>query len=193
VLNHEARYAAADLEKRLGIPSVELARLYGTDKISNQYRLLGQAVGATFDDSAAREEAERAVAAFRARHGRRTFAVGEWLNADPFELSLALIRYGFAVSEIFGTVGGANFVYVRRIAELSPDTKIHSNLSPSMMFYDRRDPVCDAVVGRDAMYYHPDLPGIPWNDERQPFGHAGVRALFESLGAALDGKKEAAR
>ena len=45
VLNQEARHAAADLQKRLGIPSVELARLYRTDKIANQYRLLGQAVG----------------------------------------------------------------------------------------------------------------------------------------------------
>jgi len=192
VLNQEARYAAADLEKRLGIPSIELARLHGTDRIANQYKLLGQAVGAAFDDSEPRRQAEAAVEAFRAKHGRRTFAVGEWLNADPFELSLALVRYGFAVSEIFGTVGGANFVYVKRLAELSPGTKIYSNLSPTMMYYRGRDAACDAVIGRDAMYYHPDRPGVPWNDERQPFGHAGVRALFEALSAALDGK-EAAR
>ena len=192
VLNQEARYAAADMEKRLGIPSVELARLYGPDRISKQYKLLGQAVGAEFDDSEPRSRAEDAVSAFRAKYGRRTFAVGEWLNADPFELSLSLIRRGFGVSEIFGTVGGANFVYVRRIAELSPGTKIYSNLSPTMMFYDGRDADCDAVIGRDAMYYHPSLPGVPWNDEQQPFGYAGVAALFDALGKALSGK-EAAR
>ena len=192
ILNQEARHAAADMQKRLGIPSIELTRLYRTDKISNQYRLLGQAVGTTFDDAPYREQAERAVADFRAKFGHRAFAVGEWLNADPFELSLSLICNGFSVPEIFGTVGGSNFVYVKKIAELSPDTIIYSNLSPSMMFYDGKDTACDTVIGRDAMYYHPGLPGVPWNEESQPFGHAGVRALFEALGNALAGK-EAAR
>ena len=191
VLNQEARHAAADLQKRLGIPAIELTRLYRTDKISNQYRLLGQALGATFDDAPYREQAERAVASFRAKFGRRAFAVGEWLNADPFELSLALLQSGFSVPEIFGTVGGSNFVYVKKIAELSPDTKIYSNLSPSMMFYDGKNAACDTVIGRDAMYYHPGLPGVPWNEECQPFGHAGVRALFEALGNALAGKESA--
>lgn len=192
VLNQEARHAAADLRKRLGIPSIELARLYRTDKIANQYRLLGQAVGATFDDAPYRERAEKAVADFRRRFGTRTFAVGEWLNADPFELALALIGCGFSVSEIFGTVGDSNFVYVKKIAALSPATKIYSNLSPSMMFYDGKDAACNTVVGRDAMYYHPALPGVPWNEERQPFGYAGVSALFAALADALAGK-EAAR
>ncbi len=42
------------------------------------------------------------------------------------------------------------------------------------------------------MYYHPTLPGVPWNDECQPFGYAGVTALFAELGKALS-EKEAAR
>jgi len=191
VLNQEARHAAADLQKRLGIPSIELTRLYRTDKISNQYRLLGQAVGTEFDDAPYRERAEKAIADFRGKYGHRTFAVGEWLNADPFELSLSLIRNGFSVAEIFGTVGGSNFIYVKKIAALSPDTKIYSNLSPTMMFYDGKDALCDTVIGRDAMYYHPARPGVPWNEEQQPFGHAGVAALFAALGNALSGKEKA--
>ncbi|WP_295152749.1 nitrogenase component 1 [uncultured Ruminococcus sp.] len=42
VINPEARYAAQDLEKRLGIPFIELTRMYRIDKIHNQYRLLGR-------------------------------------------------------------------------------------------------------------------------------------------------------
>ena len=81
---------------------------------------------------------------------------------------------------------------MKKIAALSPATKIYSNLSPSMMFYDGADSQCDTVIGRDAMYYHPNLPGVPWNEEQQPFGYAGVAALFSALGKALSGK-EAAR
>ena len=39
-----------------------------------------------------------------------SFAVGEWMNGDPFELALALVRYGFRVPEIYGTLSGENFI-----------------------------------------------------------------------------------
>jgi nitrogenase molybdenum-cofactor synthesis protein NifE len=186
VLNPEARYAAQDMQKKLNIPSIELTRMYQLDKIKNQYRLFGQAVGAAFDDQKYYDEALSAVEKFRKKHGGVTFTVGEMLNADPFELSLALIRYGFAVSEIYGTVGGANFAYIKKIAELSPQTKIYSNLSPTMLYYETSHSDADAVIGADAVYYHPDYAGVGWNGERQPFGYAGVKALFEALDAALD-------
>lgn len=185
VLNPEARYAAREMEKKLGIPSVELTRLYQLDKIRNQYRLLGEAVGAAFDDRRYYDAAAGAVEAFRRKYGGVAFAVGEVQNADPFELSLALIRYGFAVSEIYGTVGDANFAYLKKIARLSPRTKIYSNLSPTMLCYDESGSDAEAAVGADAVYYHPRLPGVGWNGERQPFGYAGVRALFGALDRAL--------
>ena len=48
---------------------------------------------------------------FRSKFGKINFAVGEWLNADSFELALSLVEMGFAVSEIYGTIGEGNFVY----------------------------------------------------------------------------------
>ncbi len=186
VLNPEARFAAADLEKRLGIPSIELTRLYRIDKVRNQYSLLAQTLGVKFDDSAFYDSALHSAEAFRKKHGPLSFAVGEWLNADPFELALALTGYGFRVPEIYGTVGGANFVYVKKLASVSPETKIYSNLSPSMLFYDGGGTKADAVLGKDAMYYHPGLPGIPFNQEEQPFGYRGIEALFRELDSALE-------
>ena len=53
------------------------------------------------------------------------------MNAGSFELALALLRYGHQVSEIYGTVSDENFIYIKKIAELSPETKIYTNLSPS--------------------------------------------------------------
>lgn len=187
VLNPEARYAALDLEKRLEIPFIELSRVYQIEKIRNQYRLLGQAAGLSFDDSRYAEAAEVSVRNCRRSCGALHFSVGEWCNADPFELSLALLRYGFSVGEIFGTVGKGNFVFVKRIAELSPETKIYSNLSPTMISY-REGSKPDFVIGQDAMYYHPSVPGLKWNGERQPFGYAGVSALFRGIDAAFHGR-----
>lgn len=44
------RFAAADMQKRLGIPYIELTRLYQLDKIKNQYALFAAALGSKFDD-----------------------------------------------------------------------------------------------------------------------------------------------
>lgn len=188
VLNPEARYAAQDMQDRLGIPFIELVRLYRIDKIHNQYKLLAQAIGAEFDDGKFYDDTYDTVTAFREKYGELSFAVGECLNADSFELALALCEYGFKVAEIYGTVGERNFVFIKKLAQISPDTRIYSNLSPTMMNYER-DVKIDAAVGNDAAYYHRDLPSVGFNDEAQPFGYRGVKLLFEQLEKAMDGKE----
>ena len=95
--------------------------------------------------------------------------------------------------EIFGTAGEGNFVWVKRIARLSPETRISSNLSPTMLLYGEGAPACAAFIGRDARFYHPRLPGIDWNGETQPFGYAGIAGLFRELDRALSSGKESAR
>ncbi|MBR3267842.1 MAG: oxidoreductase [Oscillospiraceae bacterium] len=188
VLNAEARYAAQDMQKALGIPFIELTRLYRIDKIRTQYRLLGQAIGADLDDAPYYADAKKKTEEFRLKYGSLRFAVGECLNADSFELALSLLEYGHRVTEIYGTIGERNFVFLKKIAEHSPETRIYSNLDPSMLCYVR-EPETDAVIGNDAMYYHPDLPGIGFQEEAQPFGYQGVCALFSQLDAALEANK----
>jgi len=190
VLNPEARYAALDLEKRLGMPFIELTRMYQLDKVRNQYALLAKAAGLRFDDAPFCEAAEKAVSGFRDRFGSLSFSVGEWFNGNPFETALALVRYGFRVPEIFGTPGDASFPYIRRLAQLSPETKIYSNLSPTMLAYDGRSAGAGFALGQDAMYYHPELPGLRWNGEDQPFGYAGIRGLFRGMTEALASRDE---
>lgn len=189
VLNSECRYAAQDLQKRLGIPFIELPRVYQIGKIRTLYRLLGQALSCTFDDEKYYLSAKEAIDAFG--HKNALFSVGEWINADSFELALALLRYGFRVKEIFGTVGEGSFVTIKQIALLSPETRIYSNLSPSMLYYREEGEKPDFVLGKDARYYHKDVPGVDWNGEEQPFGYAGVKGLFESLKRASEQEENA--
>ena len=187
VLNAEARYAAQQMEQELNIPFIELARVFQADKISTQYRLLGQAIGAELCDKEYYEQTMALIDDFREKHKGLCFAVGEFSNCDPIEMALALIRYGFKVAEIFGTVGERNFGFVKKIAQLSPETKIYSNLSPTMLFYEPDERV-NVYIGKDCAYYHPDIAGADFNDEIQPFGYAGVKKLFCDLEKALDRK-----
>lgn len=186
VINPECRLAANDLSKRIGTPYVELRKLHHTERIHRQYELFAGSTGLKFNDEEFLREAEEEVARFNEAYPETTFAIGETLNGDPFEIALSLLRYGHRVSEIYGTVSGENFVYIKRIAELSPDTRIYTNLSPSMMYYDCAQAPADVTIGVDAGYYQPDAPNVPWHEEIQPFGYAAVRHLFRRLREARD-------
>lgn len=187
VLNSEARYAAQQMEEALGIPYIEMMRMYHIDKIHNQYMSLANAIGAKFDDTVYYNGAKKAIEEFKKKYGGINFGIGEFLNADSFELAWALLSYGFSVSEIYGTVGERNFVFVKAIAKLSPQTKIFSNLSPTMLDYEPSGKKIDICIGNDAGYYHADVPAVDWNEERQPFGYSGVRLLLKKLDEALKG------
>lgn len=190
VLDPEARFAAADIRKRLNIPSIELTRVYQIDKIEKQYALFAAAIGSKIEDRSYKKKAEQTVEAFRKKHPETIFAIGEGCNANAFELSLALLRYGFAVSEIFASIGEGDFVYLEKIAELSPDTKVYSNLEPTMIYYDCAKTQADLTIGKDAAYYHPDAVHVEWSEDVQPFGYAGVRHFFETCDRALKRSKE---
>ena len=181
ILHPEARFAARDMEERLGIPSVELTRLYQLDKLKRQYAALGQVLGRTLEDGVFYAEAETEISGLRREFGDLTFALGETVNANPFELALALLRYGFRVSEIYSAPAPEYYVYLDRIAAISPGTRIYSNLEPTMLYYDASEVPADVTVGKDAAYYQPQAPNLPWNSDLQPFGYRGVAALFRAL------------
>ena len=82
------------------------------------------------------------------------------MNGDPFELALALLKYGFKVPEIYGTITAENFVYMKQLALLSPETRVFSNMEPTMIYYDPAESGVNITIGKDALYYHQDCPGI---------------------------------
>ena len=190
VLHPEARFAAEDFHDRLKIPVIELRRLYQIDKIGSQYQAFGAALGIEFHAEEQKKQAQEAIESFRKVCPEPVFAVGECANADPFELSLALVKYGFKVAEIYGTITGENFIYIRQLKKLSPQTKIFSNMEPTMLYYDSAESGVTLTIGKDACYYHPNTKGIHWNEERQPFGYVGVRRLFEALELAVTEQAE---
>ena len=193
VLSDEAMGAALTLEKRLGIPAIRLRRLYETAKIAKQYQALAHILGIAPEDFTAaevREQAEQAADAFCQQYGRETvLAIGSRLNANPFELALALVRRGLAVCEIFAVPSAANAFYLRELAKCSPNTRIYSLLEPTMLCY-REDRAVTLALGADACLCHPHAKHVTWNDEEQPFGYQAVRALFERMAAAMSSDED---
>lgn len=193
VLSDEAMGAALALEKRLGIPAIRLRRLYETAKITKQYQALAHILGIAPEDFTAaevREQAEQAADAFCQQYGRETvLALGSRLNANPFELALALVRRGLAVREILAVPSAADAFYLRELARCSPSTRIYSLLEPTMLCY-REDRAVTLALGADACLCHPHAKHVTWNDEEQPFGYQAVRALFERMAAAMSSDED---
>ena len=184
VLSDEAMGAALTLEKRLGIPAIRLRRLYETAKIAKQYQALAHILGIAPEDFTAaevREQAEQAADAFCQQYGRETvLAIGSRLNANPFELALALVRRGLAVREILAVPSAADAFYLRELARCSPATRIYSLLEPTMLCY-REDRAVTLALGADACLCHPHAKHVTWNDEEPPFGYQAVRDLFTRM------------
>lgn len=185
VLDPEARQAASWFQQELQIPAIELKRLYETDKIAKQYEGLAQVLGVHLDDHAYREQAEAAREAFGTRYKGLSVAVGSRLNANPFELALALLEAGLDVREIFAVPSPMDFFYIRRLAALAPRIRLYTNLSPSMLHYEECEHPIELALGADACYYHPGAAQVPWNEEVQPFGYQGVRDLFRTMTRAI--------
>lgn len=180
VLDAQARYAAADLEKRCGIPYIECRRLYQVDKIHSQYQALAGVLGIEIDDSEQMEQTIRTILQFRDAHPDLCFAIGEAMNGDPFELAYALLRYGFKVSEIYSAPNKESYIYIDKISKISPHTQVYSNMEPTMLYYASHQSA-DVAIGQDACYYQQKAKQIPWNEDIQPFGYVGLQKLFAQL------------
>ena len=185
VIDPEARAAAEDMNKNLNIPYIELTRVYSTDKISSQYKALASVAGIDINDSEEKAEADEAVAKLKNAYPDLTFNIGECTNANAFELALSLVRMGFKIDEIYATLAPENFVYVKNLALLSPDTKIYCNMEPTMLYYKISSSKAQVTVGKDAKFYCPDIPNIAWNQDTRPFGYQGVRDLMNKVFEAL--------
>ena len=181
VTNPEVRAAAHDMSQRLGIPYIELTRIHDVERTSAQYKAFANAVGIDIDISEEEAKAMEAVSSLKEEFPNLTFNIGECLNADPFELALSLVRYGFKVDEIYGTLAPEKFRYVVKLADLSPDTKIFCNMEPTMLYYDVSASRAHISLGKDAAFYCPGIPNIAWNSDVQPFGFQGITKLMETI------------
>lgn len=190
VINPEARACAEDMHNRLSIPYIELTRVYGTDKIAAQYKALANVVGTVFEDEEDKAEADGAIARLKAEYPDLTFNIGECVNGNPFELALSLARMGFKVEEIYATLAPENYVFVKKLAELSPSTKLYCNMEPTMLYYDISNSKADITIGKDAGFYCPDIPNVSWNQDTEPLGYQGVRDLMNRVYDSLkEGRK----
>jgi len=184
VLNAEARGAANWFRRELNIPAAEITRLYDTNMIARQYEILAATLHINWNFGSHRARAEAAIKSFVSAHGGVNISVGSRLNANPFELALALAHCGLNVKEILCAPAPQDMAYIKKLGEVSPNTKIYNHLAPIMLNFRVTEPI-DLALGKDAHYYHPEAKAVYWHSEVQPYGFSAVRQLFTAMEKAL--------
>ena len=184
VINPEAYHAAKQIHKRLGIPFVSLERFYGIERIHHQYQAISNVFHKQLDDEEMYQKAKNAIQELKELQPL-SVAVGECLNANPFELALSLVEYGCQVKAIYANVDPSHFAYINALNELSPETKVYSNMEPTMLYYDGGEDEVDLAIGKDAIYYHDQSAHLNWNEDMQPFGYQGLIDLIEAIKEAV--------
>ena len=193
VLHPESRLAAKFFEEKLAIPSIELSQSFELDKIQKQYAILSRLLPVPLNDQKPYAEALAKKEASKAMLRDLTFAIGETSNAEPFGLALALLRMGAHVAEIFAEPAPEKLALIKAIAAISPRTRLASNLSPSMLFYEARPGEVDVAIGSDACYYHPESAQLPFLDDAKPFGYQGFMQLMTAIETACQGRTQKAK
>lgn len=176
VLDPEAIYAAEDLKNRLNMPYIEIPRVYDPNRIHKIYRLFGQAVGIEIKD----EEYYQQALNYTFNLSGKRIVIGEMCNANPFELANTLVSMGAEIPEIFSNVTPRDIPTIQRLATVSPDTKVYTGISPSMIQFEPREDI-DLTIGKDAGQWYKDVPCIEWNSENQPFGYQGFMDLMTEI------------
>ena len=187
VLNPESLYAAEDLKDRLGIPYIEMARIYDSERIGKQYEMFASAVGTHPDFSGLGEETRSLLGKFMERAKGTSFAVGQMLNANPFELAYSLARTGMEPKAVIAIPSSYDYPYIRALAAIAPETRMFSGISPTMLNY-RKEIRADIAYGEDIGGYFPEAVSVGWNSEKQPFGWKGLGDLLRTTGEALSWK-----
>ena len=140
-------------------------------------------VGVTMDDEAMYEQCIAKRNAFAEKYKGTRVAIGEMCNANPYELATFLCRMGLTVPSVFSNLTEYDFPFLKQLAEVSPETRVYTGISPSMVHYEEE--TVDLTIGKDAAVYCPHAKHVLWNSEKQPFGYTAVEGLLEAMDAAL--------
>ncbi len=184
VIAPQAKASAEDLEKRLGIPYVQLFDAYGPSRVAAQYEKLSEAMGTGFHLNKERAAAEAGLRAFVESHPGMKIAIGEAITGNPLELAETLLEAGLSVPFVLrNIVTAADLEILKRLNERWPELRIYSGVHPSMKNADL--PACDLAIGLDAGYFVPGSVSLNWSMERQGFGYWKLTSLLIAMEDAL--------
>lgn len=186
--------AVKRMHKDLGIDWIDAQTSYDVSLVQETYRRIAEKTGrqSAFDFAGARQRATEEVARALDALGGRDIYVDSSAVLHPYELALALFRYGFHVKGVFAErpVGTEKDCLDALLQEL-PSLAICTPQHPQTI--RRGDPVEAAAVGFEAGYITQSRYTMNLLGDETLYGYHGIekfmRLLRKSCEAPVDLKK----
>ncbi|MEA1961470.1 MAG: nitrogenase component 1 [Bacillota bacterium] len=181
------RLAAEHMQYKLGIPYCYAPVSYGLESITYNYSILERHLDSKLPIADYLAEAEDTIAYYQAELGHLTVAVGSTANGRPFELSRALIEYGFRVPYIFADdIISIDEEHIEWLKKHAPATRVYTNVHPTMADFLKKGLKVDLAVGMDAGYFCSGARTAVLSLDTQAYGYRAIRTLFSEMLTALN-------
>lgn len=187
VYGEKALAAARDMERKFGIPYVEMAVSYDPDIIHNNYLLIGQKLGIHLDDSSHYQHLLERRAGLRARFSGLHCAVGERNGLNTLRSAVEAAKLGFCVDAAF-----VRKVYPRDLDNLNwlqehcPQMNVYFDSHPGMWNYAKSPERFDLVFGVPLPFLK-RCPSVIEGPMMYPyFDYASAEWFLNALERALD-------
>jgi hypothetical protein len=192
VLGAPGRQAAAQMEKRLGIPYLFLPITYDMEEIAAGYETLRRTLfpdsRASFDFTPHRKRAEAAVKAAREAVGDLPIVIDASAASQPFGLAKALLSYGFSVARVEAQdCMGFDRAHMEWLLKEHPQVEIFQPEHHRAVLFDRRLEK-SLAIGVEGAYLAGSKHTADLFNDGGMFGYDGVCRLMALLKEAA--KKE---
>lgn len=181
VINPQAVAAAAEMEKKLGIPYIHVRNVYGPDRIDEELTKLNMKLAQAKSTSQAYSQARERLTQFAEANRDLRIGIGEAVGGNNLELALTLLEAGMDVRYVFkNLITEYDRDMFVRIAKIKPDLKVYSGVHPSTRSGSLD--ATDVTIGLDAGYFAEGSVSVCWNcAEKQYFDYTGLNALLDEI------------
>lgn len=188
VIRPEGALAAKSRESEM--KTVFTPITYDLEQIKDQYDMLFDMLGNNADITPYLTKAENSIEQALKQVKNLKIAVGSSAVCRPFSLARALVKYGFAVSDVFTDGCPA---YEKEAFDFLQENCTH------IVFHDIHSPdnwnhvghigFADIAIGYSAGYYTGAPSVVDLVADEGMFGYSGVKTLMQSLISAVDSPK----
>lgn len=187
VIQSNGTLAAAEMNKKHGIPFISLPVSYNPDTVRNSYRKLEDTLGIKIQDELYYEQTKSAVEDYRKRLGTLRIAIGKTIKGNVFELARALSQYGFRVTCLFiNKFTQGEKPHIIWLSEHRPEIIVFSGDHPTIVNLRKENLPADIAIGPDAAYFCPSAAEVSWDLHDQPYGYRGIISLLEKMTAVAE-------
>lgn len=182
IIHHQALACGQDLQKRLGMPYLELLPQYDESRIAKQYERLTEFMKVPLHYQRYALPAQTAKKEFTKRYAGIRIAIGEALSGNPFEIALTLMSSGVTVPFVMrDMVQPDDYEAICQLAAIAPDLPVYSGVHPSMWTWADSLPQADVALGLDAGYFLPQAISVGWPWDETYFGYEAATHLYSLL------------